>query len=107
MNKIVRSLWFVVCGLLCSSILFAQKDVITADTINHDNKTYFVIPKGADTLEYKNTTYIVVPEMADKIRKNGKIYVVVAVCFTILMGLFIYVFLLDRKISRLEKNKDC
>lgn len=73
MNKIVRSLWFVVCGLLCSSILFAQ-----------DAK----------------------PEMADLMRSNGKIYVVVAVCLTILIGLFIYVFLLDRKISRLEKNKD-
>ena len=72
MNKIVRSLWLVVCGLLCSSILFAQ---------------------GAN------------PE-ADLMRSNGKIYVVVAVCLTILIGLFIYVFLLDRKISRLEKGKD-
>ena len=45
------------------------------------------------------------PEM-DVMRSNGKIYVVVAVCLTILIGLFIYVFLLDRKISRLEKNKD-
>ena len=46
------------------------------------------------------------PEMADIMRSNGKIYVVVAVCLTILIGLFIYVFLLDRKISRLEKGKD-
>lgn len=46
------------------------------------------------------------PEMADMMRSNGKIYVVVAVCLTILIGLFVYVFLLDRKISRLEKNKD-
>ncbi|MBK8610292.1 MAG: CcmD family protein [Chitinophagaceae bacterium] len=46
------------------------------------------------------------PEMADLMRSNGKIYVVVAVCLTILIGLFIYVFLLDRKISRLENNKD-
>lgn len=46
------------------------------------------------------------PEMADMMRSNGKIYVVVAVCLTILIGLFIYVFLLDRKISRLEKGKD-
>lgn len=46
------------------------------------------------------------PEMADTMRSNGKIYVVVAVCLTILIGLFIYVFLLDRKISRLEKGKD-
>lgn len=46
------------------------------------------------------------PEMADVMRSNGKIYVVVAVCLTILIGLFMYVFTLDRKISRLEKNAD-
>lgn len=46
------------------------------------------------------------PEMADVMRSNGKIFVVVAVCLTILIGLFIYVFLLDKKISRLEKGKD-
>ncbi len=45
------------------------------------------------------------PDMADLMRSNGKIYVVVAVILTILVGLFIYVFLLDRKISRLEKEK--
>jgi CcmD family protein len=46
------------------------------------------------------------PEMADVMRSNGKIYVVVAVCLTILIGLFIYVFLLDRKIKRLEKENN-
>lgn len=45
------------------------------------------------------------PEMADALRSNGKIYVVVAVVVTILLGLFIYLFRLDRKISRLEKEK--
>ena len=45
-------------------------------------------------------------EMADSMRSNGKIYVVVAVCVTILIGLFIYVFTVDRKISRFEKNKE-
>lgn len=44
------------------------------------------------------------PEMADLMRSNGKIYVVVAVCLTILIGLFLYVFSLDRKISKLEKK---
>jgi CcmD family protein len=43
-------------------------------------------------------------EMADVMRSNGKIYVVVAVCLTILIGLFIYVFSLDRKIAKLEKE---
>jgi len=37
-------------------------------------------------------------------RGNGKIYVVVAGCLTILTGLFIYVFLVDRKISKIEKE---
>lgn len=41
---------------------------------------------------------------ADLMRSNGKIYVVVAVVVTILLGLFFYVYNLDRKISRLEKK---
>ena len=45
-------------------------------------------------------------EMADMMRSNGKIYVVVAVCLLILIGLFLYVMMLDRKISRLEKSRD-
>ncbi len=42
-------------------------------------------------------------EMAEVMRSNGKIYTVVAVCLTILIGLFIYLFTIDRKISKLEK----
>jgi K+-transporting ATPase A subunit len=44
-------------------------------------------------------------EMADTMRSNGKIYVVVAVCLTILVGLFLYVFSIDRKISNIEKEQ--
>jgi tetrahydromethanopterin S-methyltransferase subunit D len=72
MNKLIRSLLLVICGLILHVAALAQEK----------------------------------PEMADVMRSNGKIYVVVAVCLTILVGLFIYVFLLDRKISRLEKGKD-
>jgi hypothetical protein len=43
-------------------------------------------------------------EMADVLRSNGKIYTVVAVILTILIGLFIYLINIDRKISKLEKN---
>ena len=43
------------------------------------------------------------PEMADVMRSNGKIYVVVTVCLIILIGLFLYVMRIDRKISRHEK----
>ena len=45
-------------------------------------------------------------EMADVMRSNGKIYTVVAVCLTILVGLFLYVFSIDRKLRRLEKGGD-
>lgn len=44
------------------------------------------------------------PEMADVMRSNGKIYIVVAVCLTILIGLFLYVWNVDRKISKIEKE---
>ena len=44
--------------------------------------------------------------MADTMRGNGKIYVVVSVCLTIVLGLFIYVFTVDRKVSRLEQDGD-
>lgn len=44
-------------------------------------------------------------EMADAMRSNGKIYVVIAVILTILAGLILYVVRLDRKISKLEKEK--
>ena len=47
-----------------------------------------------------------VPEMADQMRSNGKIYVVVAVCLLILIGLFLYAMTIDRKVKRLEKNKE-
>ena len=44
-------------------------------------------------------------QMADTMRSNGKIYVVVAVILTILAGLVLYIVRLDKKISRLEKEK--
>jgi hypothetical protein len=43
-------------------------------------------------------------EMADGMRSNGKIYVVIAVILTILGGLIFYVWRLDRKITKLEKE---
>ena len=45
-------------------------------------------------------------EMADTMRSNGRIYVVVAVVVVILLGLFLYLVRLDKKITRLEKNKN-
>lgn len=43
-------------------------------------------------------------EMADSFRANGKIYVVVAVLTVITFGLLAYLYVLDKKISKLEKE---
>ena len=43
-------------------------------------------------------------EMADAFRADGKIYVVVAIVLIVLSGLVLYLFMLDRKLSRLEKS---
>lgn len=43
-------------------------------------------------------------QMADTMRSNGKIFVVLAIVLIILAGLFWYLFLVDRKISRLERK---
>ncbi len=43
-------------------------------------------------------------EMADQFRADGKIYVVISVVLLILVGLFIYLFNLGNKITRLEKE---
>lgn len=44
-------------------------------------------------------------EMADLLRSSGKIYVVVAVVCVIFLGFIIYLFTIDRKISRMENKK--
>jgi len=44
--------------------------------------------------------------MADVMRSNGRIYVVIAVILTILIGLLLYMFRLERKINRLEKQSN-
>lgn len=62
--------------------------------------------QGADTVNNTPSRSLEdTPSMADAFRSNGKIYVVVAVVVTILLGLFLYLFRLDRRISRLEKGK--
>ena len=44
-------------------------------------------------------------DMADVMRSNGKIYVVVVICLIILFGLIGYVFRIDRKLTKLEKQQ--
>lgn len=43
-------------------------------------------------------------EMADVMRQNGKIYVVVAVALVVMTGILVYMTMLDKKISSLEKK---
>jgi len=45
-------------------------------------------------------------EMADAMRANGKIYVIVGIVVIILAGMVAYLLLLDRKISKLEKETE-
>ncbi len=44
-------------------------------------------------------------EMADQMRQNGKIYVVVAILCVIMAGVIVYLWKIDRSVSRLEKEK--
>lgn len=43
-------------------------------------------------------------EMADGIRSSGMIYVVVSVISVILAGLLLFLFSIDKKVRKLEKN---
>ncbi len=43
-------------------------------------------------------------EMADTMRSNGKIYVVVGIILIILIGLVLYLFSMDRRLSKIEKE---
>jgi CcmD family protein len=43
-------------------------------------------------------------EMADAFRADGKIYVVVAIISVVVVGLLAYLFTIDRKVGKLEKE---
>ena len=51
------------------------------------------------------TTYAQAETNPDFLRSVGKIYVVAAVTLVILLTLFVYMIIIDRKISRLEKRQ--
>ncbi|MDB5130808.1 MAG: hypothetical protein JWR02_557 [Mucilaginibacter sp.] len=44
-------------------------------------------------------------EMADTMRSSGKIYVVIVTIIIIFAGLAIYLFAIDRRLKKIEKNK--
>lgn len=43
-------------------------------------------------------------EMATGLRSSGKIWVVVSVVLTLVVGLFLFLFSIDRKVKKLENN---
>jgi CcmD family protein len=45
-------------------------------------------------------------EMADTMRSDGKIYVVIGTIAIVFIGLAIYLFTMDRRLTRLEKHND-
>jgi CcmD family protein len=74
----------------------------------NNNKPFFITRTIMLIIFLLSSTFTFANEevgMADTMRSNGKIYIVVAVCLTILIGLFVYVFSIDRKISKLEKEQ--
>ena len=44
-------------------------------------------------------------EMADQMRANGMIYVVITVLSIIFTGIIIFLFLIERRLKKLEKSK--
>tara|TARA_B100001996_G_C18604625_1_gene571292 strand:+ start:873 stop:1061 length:189 start_codon:yes stop_codon:yes gene_type:complete len=44
-------------------------------------------------------------EMADSFRSDGKIYVVVLIALIILLGIFFYLYRIERKINEMNNNK--
>ena len=63
---------------------------------------FFSLP--AALLAQNDTTQTHTVDMATTMRSNGKIYVVVTVLVIILLGIFLYLIRLDRKIGKLEKE---
>lgn len=45
-------------------------------------------------------------EMATGLRSSGKIWVVVSVLLTVVIGMYLLLFNIDRRVKKLEKNKD-
>ena len=82
---------------------------LAGDTLNTNGKHYQFIKGMTDTVKSGADNYIVKyvtePEEADIMRSNGKIYVVIVVLATIFAGIIAYMVALDRKISKLEREK--
>ena len=45
------------------------------------------------------------PQMADELRSNGKIYIVLACVLMVLAGMIAFLLILEKRLSRLEKQE--
>ena len=62
-------------------------------------KSFFCVLMVALSLNVQAQSEV---QMADTMRSEGKIYVVVSIILIILAGLIAYLFLMDRKVKKLE-----
>lgn len=69
--------------------------------MNHLKKIFLLVFTAFCSVAFAQKSDV---EMADVMRSNGKIYIVVAICLTVLIGLFLYVWSVDRKVKKLEKE---
>jgi ABC-type Fe3+ transport system permease subunit len=91
MNEITMKK-YILALMLCG---FSPLFVSAQDTLRQERQDKIKIT----TQDYANQNV----EMADTFRAEGKIYVVLAVILVIMAGLFAYLFMLDKKITALEK----
>ena len=77
-------------------------DLATSETLSSFNQLYAMRLNKLILQAISNGQTV---EMADLLRSNGKLYVVVAILLVILLGMFLYLINLDRKISALEKQQ--
>ena len=83
--------FFLILGLLIASVTTFAQDAKQA--VSDSSQTAKTIVNTASQ-----------PEMADGLYANGKIYVVVVVLAIIFAAIILFLVMLERKISKLEKE---
>jgi bacteriorhodopsin len=70
------------------------------------NKLFFIISTlfFFSISQAQTTASKVNAEKVSIMEQEGKIYVVLAVCLVVLTGIFLFLWTLERRISRIEKN---
>ena len=69
------------------------------------NSVYYLLLLLAGIISGTQTFAQSNPVTETAMRSTGKIYVVLAICITILVGLFIYIVSIDRKIAKIEDKQ--